>query len=160
MSAIAKRARSSIGSLYQFFPNKRSVAEAVRAQYIGQIERYWIGLAEQSPALSTEQLASRLVTLQLEVVGKYPALLALLDLPASRKSSKRRELIRARIAEVLSAHKPQMTRASALQAASIVQYVSRSLLTLYARANTGERAAIVEEFKSVLKGYLVPKLSS
>lgn len=159
MSAIAKRARSSIGSLYQFFPDKKSVAEALRAQYIGDIERYWVALARESHALSSRELACRLVSLQLEIVGKYPALLGLLDVPPGSTGSKRRERIRTRIAEVLVAHKPVLARATALRMASILQQVSRSLLMLYAQAEPSERTVIVEDFECVLEGYLVPKLN-
>lgn len=158
MSAIADRAHSSIGSLYQFFPNKRSVAEAVRAQYIREIEASWATLASQASALSTQKLACRLVSLQLEIVKSHPALLALLDVPPTPHTSRRRELIRARIAEVLIAHKPRMPETTAIRIASVVQQVSRGLLTLYARTDAHLKNQIIDEFKSVLTGYLVPRL--
>ena len=158
MSAIAVRAQSSIGSLYQFFPNKRAVAEAVRAQYIGEIEELWAALGSQAATLSTEKLACRLVSLQLEIVKSHPALLALLDVPPTPHTSRRRELIRARIAAVLSAHKPRMSETTALRIASVVQQVSRGLLTLYARSEANQKNEIIEEFKSVLTGYLVSRL--
>src|SRR5689334_19652309 len=39
MSAIARRAGASIGSLYQFFPNKESLARALRTQYAQEYEQ-------------------------------------------------------------------------------------------------------------------------
>lgn len=158
MSAIAERARSCIGSLYQFFPNKRSVAEALRDQYVKEIEQSWIALGRQAAALSAEDLTCRLVRLQIEIIKTHPALLALLDVPPA--SHKRRELICARIATVLMAHKPRMLRTTALRIASVVQQVSRALFTLYAQTDGDEKIATIEEFKSVLTGYLVPKLKS
>jgi AcrR family transcriptional regulator len=158
MSAIAERAHSCIGSLYQFFPNKRSVAEALRTQYIKEIQQYWLVLADKAADLTAEQLACRLVTLQLEIVKDHPALLGLLEVPSTTRVSEQRELIRTRIATVLIAHKPRMSRPAALRIASVVQQVSRGLLTLYGRTDADHKPAIVEEFKSVLTGYLVPKL--
>ena len=158
MSAIAERAHSCIGSLYQFFPNKPSVAEAIRAQYIKEIEQSWIALGREAAALSAEELARRLVSVQLEIVQSHPALLALLDVPPTPRTTTQRKLIRARIAAVLVAHKPRMTRGTALRIASVVQQVSRSLLNLYARTDANQKASIVEEFRAVLSGYLVPKL--
>ena len=158
MSAIAGRARSSIGSLYQFFPNKKSVAEALHAEYIKEIEQDWRKLAEQSPALGGKELACRLVAVQLEIVARHPALLALLDVPPSRRIAKRRLLIRRRIAGVLLAHKPSISADSGLRIASVVQQVSRGMLMLYAKADLSQRAEIIEEFKAVLVGYLLPKL--
>lgn len=158
MSAIAERAHSCIGSLYQFFPNKRSVAEALRASYINDVEQSWAGLGRQAADLTAEDIASRLVTLQLEIVKNHPALLALLDVPPTTHSPTRRELIRTRIAAVLLAHKPRMPKATASRVAAVVQQVSRGLLTLYGQTPTDEKSAMIEEFKFVLTGYLVPKL--
>jgi AcrR family transcriptional regulator len=158
MSAIAERAHSCIGSLYQFFPNKRSVAEALRASYINDVEQSWAGLGRQAADLTAEDLAGRLVTVQLEIVKKHPALLALLDVSPTAHTPTRRELIRTRIAAVLLAHKPRMPKTTALRVASVVQQVSRGLLTLYGQTPADEKPAMVEEFKFVLTGYLVPKL--
>jgi AcrR family transcriptional regulator len=158
MSMIAQRSDSSIGSLYQFFPNKLSLAEALRDQYIKDIEQSWVVLGRQAAGLTVEDLTRRLIELQIEIIKSHPVLLALLEVPPA--SHKRRELIRARIAAVLLAHKPRMSKATALRTASVVQQVSRGLFTLYAQATTSERIAILEEFRSVLTGYLVPKLKS
>lgn len=158
MSAIAQRAHSSIGSLYQFFPNKPSIAEAIRAQHIGEIEQSWVALSRRAVTVSATELADQLVSLQIEIMKNHPALLALLDVPPTSRARSRRELIRARIATVLSAHKPRMSKSAALRAASVVQLVSRGLLTLYAQAAPDQKAEIVEEFRAILRGYLVPKL--
>jgi AcrR family transcriptional regulator len=160
MSAIAGRARSCIGSLYQFFPNKRSVAEALRGQYIKEIEQSWVTLGRQAAAMSAGKLACRLASLQIEIVNSHPALLALLEVPPTAHTHKRRELIRTHIATVLMAHKPHLPKTTALRVAAVVQQVSKGLLTLYAQADADGKPALIEEFKSVLTGYLVPKLNS
>lgn len=159
MSAIAERAHSSIGSLYQFFPNKLSVAEAIRAHHIEEIEQSWIALSHEAPELSANALACRLVNLYLEIVKNHPVLLALLDLPATPRTRTRREVIRGRIAAVLVAHSPRMPAVLAARTASVVQQISRGMLTLYAQAEPDQRPAIIEEFKALLTGYLVPKLT-
>jgi AcrR family transcriptional regulator len=156
MSAIARRSGSSVGSLYQFFPHKLALAEALRNRYVRNIEQSWITVGRQAADMSADDLTSRLVELQIEIIKNHPVLLALLDVPPA--SHARRELIRARIAEVLISHKPHMSKATALRIASVVQQVSRGLLILYGQADANERIAIIEEFKSVLTGYLAPKL--
>lgn len=156
MSAIARRSGSSVGSLYQFFPHKLAVAEALRNHYIKNIEQSWITLGRKAAGMTAEALTSRLVELQIEMMKNYPVLLALLDVPPA--SQARRELIRTRIAEVLISHRTHMSKATALRIASVVQQVSRGLLILYGRADVDERIAIIDEFKLVLTGYLVPKL--
>jgi hypothetical protein len=57
------------------------------------------------------------------------------------------------------AHKPRMSRAVAVRVASVVLQVSKGLLTLYAQTKADEKMAIIDEFKSVVSGYLVPKLT-
>jgi AcrR family transcriptional regulator len=158
MNAIADRAHSCIGSLYQFFPNKAALADAIRERYTHEIEQSWVALSREATALSTEKLARHLVTLHLEIVRTRPALLALLDVPPTPRTTTRRELIRGRIATVLIAHKPRLSKTTALRIASVVQHVSRGLLALYAKADSDQKPAIVEEFRAVLSGYLVPKL--
>ena len=158
MTAIAQRSHSCVGSLYQFFPNKLSLAEALRDQYVKKIEQSWITLCGEAADLNAEALTYRLVELQIGIIKNHPIVLALLEIPPV--SHARRELIRRRIAEVLIAHKPHMVRATALRVASVVQQVSRGLLSLYAQAEAGERTAIIAEFKSILTGYLAPKLKS
>ena len=147
MCAIAERAHSCIGSLYQFFPNKQSVAEALREQYIKEVEQSWMSLERDAANLSTEKLVCRLVNLQLEIVKSHPALLALLDVPPTSRTPARRELIRARIASVLIAHKPRMSERSAQRTASVVQQVSKGLLTLFAQSDADGKIAMIEEFK-------------
>jgi len=46
MSEVAERAGASIGSLYQFFPNKEAVTQALRSNYSHQIEELWVPLGE------------------------------------------------------------------------------------------------------------------
>ncbi len=67
----------------------------------------WLSVARHPP-LTAENLTCRLIKLQIEIIKSHPALLALLDVPS--RSHKRRQLVRARIAAVLVAHKPRMSR--------------------------------------------------
>lgn len=160
MSSIAARADSCIGSLYQFFPNKLSVVEALRSQYVNDSEGSWVGLAREAATLSAEGLASRLVCMHVEIAKSHPALLALLDVPPTPHTRMRRELVRNRIAAVLIAHKRRIPAATALRVASVVQQVGKALLTLYAQADPDEKANVIREFKTVLTAYLVSKLNS
>jgi AcrR family transcriptional regulator len=160
MSAIAERADSCIGSLYQFFPNKRALAEAVRAQHLEAIEQSWSGLREEAAGLTAGTLAGRLVDLQLDSVKKYPALLALMEVTPTSRTLARRKIIRARIADVLRAHRPDLPEPVIRRTAAVVQQVSRAMLALYARQGGEPRSWIVAEFRSVLHGYLVPKLTT
>jgi AcrR family transcriptional regulator len=158
MSSIAERAGSSIGSLYQFFPNKESVVEALRSQYVKEIEKLWASVAADAKHLTPEELVSRLVRSQIEFAEGHPGFLALIDAPPSANTPRRREIIRGRIARVVLTRKPGMCRSKVLRVAAVVQQIVRSLLTLYARADMGEKTAILDEFETLLTGYLAPML--
>jgi AcrR family transcriptional regulator len=67
MTHIAKRAGASIGSLYQFFPSKELLAEALFARYVKRAASMLEDLARRAPGLSPQRLADRLVDLMLDL---------------------------------------------------------------------------------------------
>ncbi len=158
MCAIAARADSAIGSLYQFFPNKESVVDALRARYVKDLERLWASLAAEAKRLTVEDLVSRLVRSQVNFAERHAAFLALFDAPPSANTPRRREIIRGRIARVILKRNARIPRSETLRIASVVQQILKGLLTLYARADKAEKSVLVGEFTSVLNGYLLPKL--
>ncbi|MGH9469301.1 MAG: TetR family transcriptional regulator [Terriglobia bacterium] len=158
MCAIAERGRASIGSLYQFFPNKESVAEALRARYAQETESVWADLALKAKGLPVRQLVGCLIDSQIQFAESHAAFLALLDAPPTTHTARRRKLMQQRIAKVLLARRPRMSRPKALRIAAVMQHIFRGLLALYARSAAEEKGAVVDEFKSVLGGYLAPKL--
>lgn len=154
MSAIARRANSSIGSLYQFFPNKESVAEALRAQYVKEIKKIWAALAAQPRSLPVGEFVARLIRAQIVFAEEHPAFLALFAAPPTVNTHRRRESIHRRIGRVIVARKPGLSRAKALLLAAVVQEIVNGLLRLYARTDERRRAAIIQEFERLLTGYL------
>lgn len=160
MCAIAERAGSSIGSLYQFFPNKEAVAEALRAGYIGEVEALWESLARKCGSLNAEALVRELVQSQIAFANRHRAFVALLDAPATTNSWQRRRLIRTRIARLLTVKNPELSRVHSAEAAAVVQQMVKGILGLYAAAGTRQKAAVVREFEAAILGYLGPKLQN
>lgn len=158
MCAIAKRADSAIGSLYQFFPNKEAVVEALRAQYAKENGKLWAALAAEAANLTVVELVSRLIKSQIDFAESHPGFYALFEAPPTSNTARRRELIREWIAGVLLACKPRMSSTLALRLATVVHEIVKGLLRLYAEADSAERALILEEFKGILIGYLGRRL--
>lgn len=158
MCAVAERAGSSIGSLYQFFPNKESVAEALRASYIGEVETLWAVLARKARTLEPRALAHEIVESEVGFARSHPAYLALLEAPPTVNSWRRRRMVRDRITRVLIAGNSSLTRGEATRAGSVVHQVVKGVLALYARAKAKEKPGVLKEFEAVLLGYLEPKL--
>src|SRR5690242_1744776 len=59
MNAIARRADSPIGSLYQFFPDKDSVARALRTRHIHDLQELWCGLDDVARGGEVEAFVQR-----------------------------------------------------------------------------------------------------
>jgi len=154
MCAIAKRAESSIGSLYQFFPNKESVVDALRTQYIKKIDKEWATLSARAARLTVVELVSHMIESQIVFADSHPGFYALFEAPPTVNTSRRRALIRKRMAQVLLACNPRIPNAAALRLAAVVNEIVKGLLRLYARTGSDERPLIVKEFKGVLIGYL------
>src|ERR1700722_12315077 len=65
MTQIAQRAEASIGSLYQFFPSKEVLAEALFARYVERVAALLEDLVKRAPGLTPSRLANQLVDLML-----------------------------------------------------------------------------------------------
>ncbi len=155
MSAIAERAGAPIGSLYQFFPNKQSITQALRSEYGKQFQVMLVPLEAQSKTLHLEALVDRLIDLTIGFVESHPAFIALLDAPLStRTPAAIRTVLRERVAALLRAIRPRLSHVTALRLAAVMLQIMKTLNQLYAEAPPGEKRAIVREFKVLLLCYL------
>src|SRR3984893_18914321 len=92
MTQIAQRAGASIGSLYQFFPTKQVLAEALFGRYVERMTSLLEELEQHAPGLSAVRLANRLVDLMLDVRSDRDAAAALLSSVAGI-GERRKELL-------------------------------------------------------------------
>jgi AcrR family transcriptional regulator len=160
MSEIASRAGACIGSLYQFFPNKRSLTQALRAQYGKEFQSTWESLEEQAASLTIEQLVAQLIDTTIEFIGGHPAFLALLDAPSSTRNPSIRKLLRQILARIFLLQKPSMSAPKALRIATVTLQVIKGMNQLYAESDTALREPLVQEFKTALKCYLTSRLGA
>ena len=58
MTAIAERSGSSIGALYNYFPDKQAVALTLLGQYAQEMEEQWRPLIEQAPPARSRSVSS------------------------------------------------------------------------------------------------------
>ena len=154
MSAIADRAGAAIGSLYQFFPNKKAIARALCDSCGREVDDLWVSLATRAAKLNLDELVDEFLGQMVGFVDGHPAFLSLNDVPPSACNSGMRERLRERLAQVLVSHRPKLKRETAVRIADVILHVNKSLMNRYASANPPERKWIMEEFKAVLTGYL------
>src|ERR1700721_2866678 len=57
MTAVAERSGSSIGALYNYFPDKQSIAFTLVSEYAQELEAHWKPLMEQAEILTHAEFA-------------------------------------------------------------------------------------------------------
>ncbi len=155
MSSIVERAGASIGSLYQFFPNKPAVVQALRARYCQEFELLWKPIGLEAKYLSLEKLVARMVDSTVAFMERHPAFLALLDAPCdTRTHSEVRERFQQLVAGFLRARRPRMLPEKALRLATMTLQMFKAMNFLYRDLSTRERQPYIQEFKSLLLQYL------
>jgi len=155
MCSIASRAGASIGSLYQFFPHKAAIVQALRRHYCEQFELMWVPLASEAKHLSWEELVVRLVDSTVLFAARHPAFLALLDAPASTHAPAAvRERFQQLVATMLLARRPRMSPGKALRLATVTLQMIKAMNFLYRDLSPRERRPYVREFKMLLQRYL------
>ncbi|GJH01502.1 TetR family transcriptional regulator [Paraburkholderia terrae] len=156
MTAIAARAKSSIGSLYQFFPTKEQIAGTLIEHYVTEIEAAFERLREEVSSLDVSTVAGTLTTLFATFRKRHPAFVTLADvhdvvLPGANGV---RERLRKGIASVLAALAPGLSAKEALFRAVIVQHLMKAAVTLSHDASVSDRNAAILEFQRVMQHYL------
>ncbi len=158
MCAIAQRAGASIGSLYQFFPNKEAIASALLAQYRQELEMLWASL-EQSKTVAADALATQLIGEEIAFLENHPAFRQLLSLPTAGHDPSIREILRQRLARILRACAPHLSRSQAHLYATVALQFLRGLNELYTEASgRPARKHLVREFEVALSCYLQTQL--
>jgi AcrR family transcriptional regulator len=156
MTAIAERAGASIGTLYDYFPDKTAVAVALKTGYVERGDAHWKKLLSGAKERSREELAELFVDGALELVKELPAYLELMAAPVmyTRSSSLRRPLRRS-VVGALQAMKPKLTDEKAFIYAEVIVQLIKGLLTVYREATVRDREKVAEEFRRLFRLYLV-----
>ena len=159
MRDIAARAGASIGSLYQFYPNKDVVARALKTQYCEELRNLWGDLVSVGAKTTTSRLVDHFLDVTISAIEEHPAIIRLMDAPRSTNpSADIRESLRQQLVELFLARKPRMSPINAHRYAEITVQMVRALLWLYVDAELSEREALIAEIKSALVSYLSPRL--
>lgn len=123
MTEIAAAANSSIGSLYQFFPTKPLLGEALHIERLKHLNAALIGLEREITGKSAAEIGDAIfirLGRYLEEFPEFPVLAARRDAPRERKARSRAEL-RANIAALLKTATPSVEPDVDLLAAVILE---------------------------------------
>jgi AcrR family transcriptional regulator len=161
-NAIAAEAKVSPATLYQFFPNKEAIADALAACYSTTLER--LERAADIASLSKRPLVeavSRINEVVIEFHQKNPAFLTLLmEAPLSKDAMNEKHRLSQTfiecLAELLVARNPKISRAEALWNADVCLTVLKGFLPLVSGRKTAERTRSIESLNQVVVRFLEP----
>jgi AcrR family transcriptional regulator len=155
MTEIAQRAGAAIGSLYQFFPSKEALAEAIVNHYIELMGAQLDELARQAPRLSPAQLADAVVDLMLRLRAERDVAMTLFNSVTAIIESRKppRHQIRGHIAGVLRAAQPDLSETQAIASAMVIAQLTKAISPLVEAEELGG-SGFVAEARRMLRLYL------
>src|SRR5580700_9031418 len=119
LTAVATRAGASIGSLYQYFPDKPAVARALAERYGAEIADAWAPLVAEAKSLTVHQLVDRMFDTVLKFHAARPAFLTLSAAADYRQTKMARGRLRSLVAALLRARQPRLTVAESARMAEV-----------------------------------------
>ena len=163
MTEIAARAGAPIGSLYQFFPNKELIADALLQRYldltVAALERI-----EADPASRhAEPLARLLLRVFVDLKTERAAILSLLDGLRHEKAARGTEFrsaVLGRLQRILHAITPELAPTQAATAAITILQQMKAAAELSSRSEPAAVEALDKELVRMLALYLADLASA
>ena len=157
MTEIAARAEAPIGSLYQFFPNKDVLADALVARYAEHVEAALDRIRAQVAELDGSQLADRLLDVLVAHAVERSLALSLLDArweqPGVRPGVLR-ESLRKRITEILMLWRPQLPEEQAEAMSVVLFQAMKSLVQLHEEKRYPGKTEAIAHWRGWVQRYL------
>jgi AcrR family transcriptional regulator len=160
VTAVAERAGASIGAVYQYFPNKDALVQALRAQYGEAMHAMWAPVVADAGRLPIPELVDRIFEVFIAFIDSHPAYFPLVDAPVSRRrDAPARHRLRGEFAAAFRQKQPALTPEEALRVARVAVEIVKAINRLYDDAKPKELPALVAELKLALSLYLNARLS-
>ncbi len=155
MMAIAKEAGASIGTLYDYFPDKQSVALALLSEYVEQADAHWTAVLSGARTMTERELSEVFIEGILTFVRAHPAYLPLLTAPIGyARTAEARQPLRRTIADALRKTKPSVTPERAFLSAQVIVQLMKGMLALYKQVTAKDKNAVTAEFKALMLAYV------
>ena len=158
MSGIAQVAGASIGSLYQFFPSKESLGNALFLKYMKELSEQIAALKATSP-VPPRMLGKKLVEIVLDYTLKHPAWRVLAEAPSVPKMDSF-GLFAAVVQDLLSALAPSMKAAELLSIAQATWLMVRAAVQGIRMFDAKKGAALRREMQQAIGSYLAERLDT
>ncbi|AXI79716.1 TetR/AcrR family transcriptional regulator [Peterkaempfera bronchialis] len=163
-NAIAARAGVSPGTLYQYFPNKDAIADALGERFAEKARATQRALEDpELPGLELREVLDRVVDSAVDFNCAEPAFHVLLtgpDTPCwiTEAHGPLHTAILDRVTALLAGRAPGLPEARLRRSALVAVQIFKGLLPLVLAAEGAEeeQQALVAELKQALHGYLLP----
>lgn len=154
-NAIAARAKTAIGSLYQYFPNKEAIFAALAERYKDELHSRFLEVEAISPSLSLPEVLMRLAD---AIAGYYlanPGFQAIFQLSddLNLTGNALHEAIIAAVERILAPHTQQMTAQRRHICAQVITLAFKPLLIMVVAAPADEREALRAEIRLLAQAY-------
>ncbi|MER7077171.1 transcriptional regulator, TetR family [Saccharopolyspora kobensis] len=162
-NAIASRAGSSPGSLYQFFPNKEEIARALAERYLRQLqEAHRTAFAAENASLPLTELIDSILDPMIDFNLSNPGFQALFNTPdeVARKPLHISEAVIDRLSAIFAARAPGLPRDQRIRTARLLVGVFRGALPLITSSSGPERSAVLGDLKRIFHDHLEPLIGA
>ena len=156
---IARRANTAIGSLYDFFPNKETIAKRLSEQFINDMHTLYEGvLTDDLVELSLPEVIDRILDPLVQYHQKHAGFLALWlnsqdDPRVSAMGQDLDEALAERTAWILTRRYPQSDPAIALRRSQICMRTVQALTALAFKGSEVDYT-VIAELKTMIHAYL------
>jgi Transcriptional regulator len=159
MAEIAARAKSPIGSLYRFFPNKEILANALLDRYAVLIEEAFDGIERTAASVRVEELADSLLNFMVNLRGETKALFSVLDAHSEwAQRLKLPELVHKRLVKILRLCAPELPIGDAKKIAVVLMQNQKTLNRIVFGEGFATGPDAAAEFLLMNRLYLVQRL--
>lgn len=152
---IAKRAGSSVGSIYHFFPTKEAILAALKARHEAEGEEVVARIRENVAAAATlplEQFVDQLLSPFAEFVERRPAAFVLG--PSKSDRTDKDPLMFETMQAALRKRDPVSSDADIARRANVLFLIGSGIADSVLRFNAADAGQLVVEMKRAMYGYL------
>lgn len=158
---IAARAGMPIGSVYQFFPNKDAIAEALADRFVQRLAETQSIFGPEIEYLPLDELIDHVIDPLVAFHISHPGFQALFtgSIVSPRLAAAVQGFLQAvvgRVEIMLVVRAPWLSPEQRARCARVSVELVRALLPLVVASDPAERDAIVAELKAAQRGYLAP----
>jgi len=163
MTEIAARAGAAIGSLYQFFPTKEALADALHVEaaeaMVAEFEALRADVAGRARRPNAGALVDRLFRMIADFLDTHPVFVALADrrtIDPKRKQAVRKRL-RGEVAALFALAEPKIAAARIEAIAVLIPHLMRVIVALRSETELPNRARVIDELRAMLVAHLGTK---